>query len=115
MSISVNKQTPDILGLSTNNLAFGNTTTLNNTTQLLVITNNGTGTLDWSITSSDSWLSTSDSNGTLAPGESVVIDITCDSSSLAAGNYNATLTINGSNSGAAIPAQTVNVTLTVSP
>jgi hypothetical protein len=115
VSISVNKQTPDILGLSTNNLAFGNTTTLNNTTQLLVITNNGTGTLDWSITSSDSWLSTSDSNGTLAPGESVVIDITCDSSSLAVGNYNATLTINGSNSGAAIPAQTVNAALTVSP
>jgi len=82
---------------------------------LLVITNNGTGTLDWSITSSDSWLSTSDSNGTLAPGESVVIDVTCDSSSLAVSNYNATLTINGSNSGAAIPAQTVNVTLTVSP
>ena len=115
VTITINKQTPQILGLSTNNLAFGNTTTLNNTTQLLVITNNGTGALDWSITSSDSWLSASDSNGTLAPGESILVNVTCDSSSLAVGNYNATLTINGSNSGTAVAAQTVNVTLTVSP
>jgi len=115
VSISINKQTPGILGLSTNNLAFSNTTTLNNTTQLLVITNNGIDPLDWSITSSDSWLSTSDSNGTLVPGESVVIDVTCASSSLAVGNYDATLTITGSNSGTAVAAQTVNVTLTVSP
>jgi len=115
VNITINNQTPDNLGLSTHRLAFGNTTTFNNTTQLLTITNNGAGPLDWSITSSDPWLSTSDTNGTLVPGERIVIDVTCDSSSLAAGNYDAILTIKGSNSGTAVTSQTVNVTLTVSP
>jgi hypothetical protein len=115
VSITINNQTPGILELSTHQLTFGNTTTLNNTTQLLTLTNNGTGPLDWSITSSDPWLSTSDTNGTLVPGESIVIDVTCDSGSLAVSNYDATLTIKASNSGTAVPSQTVNVTLIVSP
>jgi hypothetical protein len=115
VGITINNQTPAILELSTHQLTFGNTTTLNNTTQLLTITNNGAGPLDWSITSSDPWLSASDTNGTLVPGESIVIDVTCVSSSLAVGNYDATLTIKASNSGTAVASQTVNVTLTVSP
>jgi len=115
VSITINGQIVDNPGLSTHQLTFGNTTTLNNTTQLLTITNNGDGPLDWSIASSNPWLSTSGSNGTLVPGESVVIDVTCDSSSLAVGNYDATLTINGSNSGTQVASQTVNVTLTISP
>ncbi len=114
VNITINNPAPDALGLSTNQMTFSNASTLNNTTQLLTITNNGAGPFDWSIPPSDSWLSISDTSGTLAPGEEVVINVTCDSSQLSPGTYNATLTINASNSGTPVASQTVNVTLTVS-
>lgn len=114
VNITINNPGPDVLGLSTNQVTFDNTSTLNNTTQSLTITNHGAGPFDWSIPSSESWLSISDVSGTLAPGGEIVINFTCDSSQLSPGTYYATLTINASNSGTPIASQTVNVTLTVS-
>jgi hypothetical protein len=113
VTITINHPAPDVLGLSTHQMTFSNASTLNNT-QALTITNNGAGPFDWSIPPSDSWLSTSNTSGTLAPGAEVVINVTCDSSHLSPGTYNATITINASNSGTPVASQTVNVTLTVS-
>lgn len=114
VGITINHQTliSGGLTLSPNALSFGNTSTLNNTSLLLSITNTTSNSLSWSMATSVSWLSANTPSGTLAPGETVVIDVKCDSSQLSKGSYNAILMISGSN---ASTSASVNVTLTVSP
>ncbi len=114
VGITINGQTliSGGLTLSPNALSFGNTSTLNNTSQLLSITNTTSNSLNWSMATSASWLSANTPSGTLAPGETVVIDVKCDSSQLSTGSYNAILMISGSN---ASTLASVNLTLTVSP
>ncbi|MCP4567690.1 MAG: T9SS type A sorting domain-containing protein [FCB group bacterium] len=51
--------------------------------QSFIIENSGTGSLNWSITESDTWLSVDITSGTA--GDSVTVS--CDISSLTAGNY----------------------------
>ena len=114
VGITINRQTliSGGLTLSPDALSFSNTSTLNNTSQSLSITNTTSNSLNWSMATSVSWLSANTPSGTLAPGETVVIDVKCDSSKLSTGSYNAILMISGSN---ASTSASVNVTLTVSP
>jgi len=114
VTITINAPLASPISLSPNTMVFANNSILNNTTELLLITNTGSTALDWSLTSSASWLSADANGGTLNPGESLVIDVTCSSSPLPPGTYQATLSLNSSNSGTPLATQTVNVTLTVS-
>jgi Viral BACON domain len=105
------------ISVSTNTLDFNNDSTLQNSSQLLVITNTGSSDLNWAVTipsQSAGWLTVDSSSGTLAPGESVVINVTCDSSQLASNNYTASLEISDSDPGTPVTPQTVDVALTVS-
>ncbi len=105
------------ISVSTNGLDFSNDSTLQNSSQLLVITNTGSSNLNWAVTipsQSASWLTVDNSSGTLAAGESVVIDVTCDSSQLTPGNYTASLQVSDSDSATTVTPQTVDVALTVS-
>ncbi|MCU0238190.1 MAG: S8 family serine peptidase [Pyrinomonadaceae bacterium] len=77
--------------------------------QTLNITNSGAGTLNWSATSSQTWLTLSATSGTAPSSPSVSVNTT----GLAAGTYNANITITGT--GATNSPVTVPVTLTVNP
>lgn len=103
-----------VMKLSANDLTFNNSSALNITTRSITLTNTSATALDWTATPSALWLSTDASSGRLAPGESTVIYVFCDSTQLSTDTYLATLVVNGSNSSSAVVSQTLNVTLIVS-
>ncbi|MGH7496081.1 MAG: BACON domain-containing protein [bacterium] len=78
--------------------------------QTLQITHNGTGTLHWSVSDNQPWLSLSPTSGNVAQGGTANVTAGVNISTLSAGNYSATITISGL--GATNTPQT-SVTLTV--
>lgn len=79
----------------------------NPSSQSVTVYNEGSGTLSWTASSNQSWLSASRSSGTTP----ATVSISVNTSGLAAGNYTGTITI--SSSGATNPPQTINVSLTL--
>jgi hypothetical protein len=77
--------------------------------QTLNITNTGAGTLNWTASSNQTWLSISAASGTAPSSPTVSADIT----GLVAGTYNGAITISAT--GATNTPVTVPVTLTVNP
>jgi hypothetical protein len=77
--------------------------------QSLSITNSGGGTLNWTASSNQTWLSVSPTSGTAPSTATVSVNIT----GLAAGTYNGAITISAT--GATNTPVTVPVTLTVNP
>ena len=103
-----------MISLSTNGMTFSLDSSITNASQLLVITNTGSQTLNWVVQSSATWLSSDVPSGTLDPGATISVDIHCDSTSLTAGNYSGTLTVSDSDTGTPVTAQVVTISLTVS-
>ncbi len=101
--------------LSSTNLAIINTASTPHTSTVLQISNTGSMTLNWTATppASTPWLTVDVSSGSVAPGSSTVINVQCDSSQLSPGTYTATLTISDSDPNTPVPAETVQVVLTV--
>ena len=89
------------------------TTSTNEGTQEVNLQNTGDGTLNWTATSSEPWLTFDTTSGSLSSGSTTNIGFLVDPSSLSlnSGTYNATATIADPN--AANSPQTVGVTLTV--
>src|SRR4030042_1436359 len=98
-----------VIVLSRSKLNFGATSALKTSDQKFIISNGGSRTLDWSIADDAAWLSCSSSSGT---GEAE-ITVSVDQTGLAAGTYNAVITV--SSSTATNSPQTVNVPLVVIP
>ena len=73
--------------------------------QTITLYNQGSGTINWTTSSTASWLTVSPASGTTP----TTLSVSVNPSGLAAGNYSATLTITGAGS-----SQTISVTLTVS-
>ncbi len=101
-----------LCNVSSTNLNFGQILQGQVLTQQLTFGNCGKQTLNWSITirtaDGAAWLSVSTSNGTIAPGNTVTINVAVNTGSLAVGNFsgNVNITSDGGN-------QTVNVEMTV--
>jgi hypothetical protein len=74
----------------------------------VTLTNPSAVAQDWAIESSRPWLSVSDSDGTLAAGETVTIPVEADRASRASGTYRARLTVSTPDTDAVLP-----VTMTV--
>jgi hypothetical protein len=93
--------TPKI-GMNRSYLNFGAAGSKITGSQVLLIGNTGTGTLNWSISDNKSWLKVSPASGT----DSGVVTVTADKSGLSAGTYYGTVTIsdpNASNSPKKLP------------
>jgi hypothetical protein len=96
------------LQLSTSSLTYSATAGAGNpAAQPVTISNTGGGTLNWTATKTQTWLSLSANSGT-APS---TLSISAASAGLIAGTYTDTVTINGGSGGT----QTVAVTLNVAP
>jgi len=80
-----------MMGVSATSFDFG----LTETSKELTIENTGEVDLTWDISSTDSWLSTSSSSGTVTPTGSQSINILIDRTSLAEGQYSGTLNVTG--------------------
>jgi Viral BACON domain len=97
---------PPAIGVSPTNLSFTATQgSANPATQTLSISNTGDGTLSWTAADNTSWLTISPASGT---GNGAVM-LTVTTGALAAGSYNATVTLNATGAHAV----TVPVTFTV--
>lgn len=103
------------ISVSSTQLAITNTATTSQTSTLLQISNTGSATLNWVATpqATAAWLSVDVASGSIAPGQSEVINVQCNSSQLVSGTYAATLIISDSDAGTPVAAQTVHVTLIV--
>ncbi|MCF7810036.1 hypothetical protein K9N50_03510 [bacterium] len=87
VSIQMIVQSP-ILSLSTSSLNFSG----EDTVKTFTIANNGGGTLDWSITDDQVWLSSYPPRGSTID-ETDAINVTIDRSDLSDGVYNGTITV----------------------
>jgi len=65
--------------------------------QTFTLMNTGAGDLNYTISMSETWLSCTPSSGTLARGTSQEITVVFGTTSMAAGNYSATVTISDTN------------------
>jgi hypothetical protein len=97
------------LSVNTTSLSFSGTAgAANPAAQSVAISNSGTGgTLNWAVTSNQSWLTVSPSAGTDAGSVAVQANL----AGLAAGTYNGAVTINAGSAGS----KTVAATLVVAP
>lgn len=99
-----------VIAISPSPLAFnGVAGGANPSSQSLSITNIGAGTLSWTGSSNQSWLTVSPAGGSAPSSPTVNVNL----AGLAAGTNNAQLTV--TSTGASNTPQTVSVTLTVSP
>jgi hypothetical protein len=97
-----------VLEINRDRLNFGaDSSGLTTGAQVLLITNSGSGTMNWSAAADSNWLDYSPSSGT-NDGEIIV---SVDASGLSKGTYNETVTITAPN--AVNSPQTLNVTLKV--
>lgn len=97
------------IGLSPTGIAFSATQGGSDPApQAVAISNSGTGTLDWSVSTTAAWLSLSSTSGT-APAS---FTATANISGLAAGMYSTTITVSAT--GATNTTQSIPVDLTIS-
>ncbi len=107
------KDQPQI-SLSINAMGFSHNSTFTDSSQILVITNTGSQTLNWITQPSTSWLYADIPNGTLNPGTSIVIEVHCNSSGLPVGNFSGNFVVSDSDPGTSVVPQTITVNLVVS-
>jgi len=115
VTVAITISSQAVISVSNTGLAFNHNSTISNSAQLLVITNTGSAQLNWTLSQSmPAWLSVDIPSGTLPPGASAFVNVTCDSSGLPAGKYPSyTLVVRDTDSGTTVAAQNVQVTLTV--
>ena len=104
-----------VIGVSTKALpTFAHTSQLTSSSQTLTITNTGSQPLSWTVHSDATWLSFDLTSGTLNPGASAVVTVTCDSSTLTTGTSSASIVVSDSDTGTQVATQPVAVQLVVS-
>lgn len=101
--IKANPNSPQ-LTVSPSQIDFG----VSNDNKTLLLKNTGTGTLSWTATTNDSWITLSSSSGSASAGNASSLFISLNKAGLSANNYTGMVLIN-SNGGS----QTVNVNMTV--
>ncbi len=112
VTITINNQA--VITVSETTFTFNHTSIITNSTTLLVITNTGSAPLNWAFSQPmPSWLTVDMPAGTLAPGTSALIDVTCDSSGLPPGSYTHTLVVSDTDAGTPVTPQNIQVNLTI--
>ncbi|MCJ7627493.1 MAG: hypothetical protein MUO50_03795, partial [Longimicrobiales bacterium] len=86
-----------VLGLSSTGLSFSLTEGGSPQTQLLTVSNQGGGTLNWSASEDRWWLEISPASGSLGAGQSVDISVTVSDLDLTGGQYLGDITVSDPN------------------
>ncbi len=114
VNVTIVVKSQAMISLSPSTMDFSGTAAIPISSQVLVITNSGSQPLDWTIQSSQPWLTADVTSGSIPAGQNTVVNMQADSTSLSPGTYSATLTVSDSDAGTTVAPQTVTVTLTVS-
>jgi hypothetical protein len=111
-NLVVTESTPLVptISLSTSTLTPSMTEGVNPSPQTFTVSNTGDGTLNYTVSDNQSWLSVSPTSGA-STGEADTITVTYSAASLSAGTYYATITVD--DTAASNGPQTISVTLTV--
>ena len=104
------------LAVDSTTLSLSASSSYPTTSTLFTISNSGTQNLNWVITpdATAAWLTFDISSGVVAPGQSQVVNVQCNSSQLTPGTYKATFTVGDSDTGTTVVTQTIHVTFVVS-
>ncbi|MHB1020784.1 MAG: BACON domain-containing protein [Acidobacteriaceae bacterium] len=100
---------PSRIGLSNNQLTFGAYPGGQASSQLVTVSNTGSGTLSYTTQSNASWLTVNPGNGTAPQG----LTITADPTGLAAGTYTGVVSVQAA--GAINSPQQIGVTFNIAP
>jgi hypothetical protein len=112
ISVTFAVQGPTLV-LSTTSLNFsGFAGASNPAAQNVLISNMGAGAMNWTASTTASWLQLSATSGTTMSGDPYTLSMTPNIAGLSPGTYNATVTVSSSNAVSGSP-QTLNVTLTL--
>ncbi|HEX7737275.1 MAG TPA: choice-of-anchor D domain-containing protein [Ktedonobacteraceae bacterium] len=113
VSIAITAQ--PIIMLNASRLDFAHSASTTNSTALLIITDNGSLPLNWTLATSApaSWLSFDNTSGSLAPGKYIYVNVRCLSTSMKPGTYTATIIVKDSDAGSVAAPQSVTVTLVI--
>ena len=118
VTVTINITPAAVINATPTNMTFNEGNGIPSEEQFLSIENTGAATLNWSLAqdsqSAAPWLSFDTSSGTIAPGATFTVNVTCDSSQLSSGTYTATLVVSDSDPNSPVLSQTVTVTLMVS-
>jgi len=111
-----------VISLDQSQMTFNHSVSqqINVSTQMFMLTNTGSAPLNWSLTISNpspiAWLSVDTSGGTnVPPGGAAFITVSCDSSNLSPGTFQATLTLRDTDAGTPVAPQTITVVVIVNP
>ncbi|HZS76320.1 MAG TPA: choice-of-anchor D domain-containing protein [Ktedonobacteraceae bacterium] len=117
VKISANILNEAQISVNQNVLVFNHTSNITSSSALLIITNTGSATLNWSLSINNSspisWVSVDTTSGSVGPGGSIYVTVACDSSHLNTGTFTATLIISDSDANTQVAPQTVTVQLNV--
>ena len=118
VAVTINIASAAIITVSPGNMVFNEGSGVTSEEELLTIDNTGSATLNWSLVQGSqppaTWLSFDTPGGTIPPGGTFTVNVTCDSSQLTSGTYTATLVVSDTDSNSPVLSQTVTVTLVVS-
>jgi hypothetical protein len=110
-----------VISLDQYQMTFNHSVSLqiNVSTQMFMLTNTGSAPLNWSLSISNpspiAWLSVDNSGGTnVPPGGTAFITVSCDSTNLSPGTFQATLTLRDTDAGTPVAPQVITVTVVVS-
>src|SRR5579859_49339 len=111
-----------VISLDQSQMTFNHSVSqqINVSTQMFMLTNTGSAPLNWSLTIANpspiAWLSVDTSGGTnVPPGGAAFITVSCDSSNLSPGTFQATLTLRDTDAGTPVAPQTITVVVIVNP
>jgi len=113
VSVSLGGEASDpvpMIALTPTSLSYETTSEAGPSSQNFTVTNSGDETLNYNVSVNRSWLSLSQTSGSLAPNASHSVSLSLDANGLSAGDYAGTVTVNGNADNAP---QTVPVALTV--
>jgi Viral BACON domain/Flagellar-associated PapD-like len=117
VSVQITAQLP-VLTMTPGNLTFNQSTNNPLVAQTITLTNSSTTALHWSLAqptaSLQTWLTLSAATGSLEPGATATVSVSCTSTTLTAGSYTASLQLFNTDLSATTVVQTVTVTLVVS-
>lgn len=108
-----------VISLSDTQMVFDSNSNIQSSSQLLLVTNTGSASLKWALSITNKspvqWLTVDNTGGVLAPGATTApVNVTCDSTNLSPGTYNATIQVYDTDTGTPVSPITVPVTLVVS-
>lgn len=111
ITATVNQANPPSIGVSQNLLSFSAVQGANPANQSFSVSNTGGGTLDYTVSDNQSWISVTPTSGS-STGEADAIQVSIASAALAPGIYNGTVTVQ--QTGGALSAA-VAIELAISP